>query len=281
MRSHKLSRFVCGLVCMFGVATLALSPAYGTYFVATVVADHLVVAIDSRVTVTNPARAPWQSDQYCKIMALSDQMVFFDTGATALTNGNGEMIFDAREIARQAYEDGQRSNRIEDLSGRWAVRMVAAYIAANLPLNYSLMLPGVGSELKIRGFFAGRNADGNLIIYGQQITRSPLGIYRYSPEFIKIGKEESQAINNGYSDILAEFADHGVTQRAKNVLMEAEKEAVGKSNAETMAIRLGAYVRAVRDWSGDPRIGGDVAVIVMEGSERWKWFRRPDFCPDD
>ena len=63
-------------------------------------------------------------------------------------------------------------------------------------------------------------------------------------------------------------------------MSQAEIKSKGKSDAETMAIDFEAYVEAVRDWSGDVGIGGDVAVIIMEKEGKRRWFHRPDFCPE-
>jgi hypothetical protein len=36
----------------------------------------------------------------------------------------------------------------------------------------------------------------------------------------------------------------------------------------------------VRDWSGDVGIGGDIATVILERGQKWRWFHRPSFCPE-
>jgi len=63
-------------------------------------------------------------------------------------------------------------------------------------------------------------------------------------------------------------------------LIDIEKGIADKSDPDALAIRLSAYAGAVRDWRGDSTIGGEIAVAILERSNGWRWFRRPEFCPE-
>jgi len=54
-----------------------------------------------------------------------------------------------------------------------------------------------------------------------------------------------------------------------------------KPGPDTDATRYSSYVAAVRDWSGGKDIGGEVATIIVERGKGWRWFHRPDFCPEN
>jgi hypothetical protein len=73
---------------------------------------------------------------------------------------------------------------------------------------------------------------------------------------------------------MEEFFDGGQTDRAKNVA----ETAGWKPGPDTDATRNSSYVAAVRDWSGDNDIGGEVATIILERGKGWRWFRRPNFA---
>lgn len=49
---------------------------------------------------------------------------------------------------------------------------------------------------------------------------------------------------------------------------------------DAVAARYSLYVEAVRDWARDSGIGGEVATIILEKGKGWRWFRRPNYCPE-
>jgi hypothetical protein len=83
-------------------------------------------------------------------------------------------------------------------------------------------------------------------------------------------------LNNGHRELLDEFFGKDKTDRAKKIIAETVG---GSPGPETDATKYTAYVAAIRDWSGDAGIGGEVATIILERVAGWRWFRRPDFCP--
>jgi hypothetical protein len=63
--------------------------------------DFAVVSIDSRSTdPLHPETPP--NDQYCKIITLSDDLVFFGTGMVAVKEDN-QVILDAAAAARDVF----------------------------------------------------------------------------------------------------------------------------------------------------------------------------------
>lgn len=76
---------------------------------------------------------------------------------------------------------------------------------------------------------------------------------------------------------MREFFDGGRTGRAKKLVSELGDN----KGPDADAARYSAYVAAVRDWSGDNGIGGEIAVTILERGKSWRWFHRPDFCPEN
>jgi hypothetical protein len=88
--------FASTICCTFGFALFD-----GTYYIAMFSNDFAVVSIDSRSTdPLHPETPP--NDQYCKILPLSDDLVFFGTGMVAAKENN-KVILDAEESARDVY----------------------------------------------------------------------------------------------------------------------------------------------------------------------------------
>jgi hypothetical protein len=84
---------------LFICSAAMVSPAFGTYYTAILSGDFFVVAMDSRiVTLLNPALPPF--DRSCKIVPLSNEIIFFATG---FVKADGAMSFNAENIARQTY----------------------------------------------------------------------------------------------------------------------------------------------------------------------------------
>ena len=131
-----------------------------------------------------------------------------------------------------------------------------------------------------KGYFVGENDKGEVEIAGQTISYQPFGISHFANEPIEIARGTPAGgtlINGGHAEILQEFYGSGSTERAKKII--AQLSATRTSLANAWARRTSAYVAAVRDWSGDSGIGGEIAVVVLEQGKRWRWFHRPDFCP--
>ena len=81
-----------------------------------------------------------------------------------------------------------------------------------------------------------------------------------------------------HTEITAEFGDK-ISKRAQELLNRFGYVS-GRTSVENYAIRVKAIATAVRDWSGDNKIGGDIAVITIEKGKKWSWFNRPAFCPE-
>ena len=255
-------------------ATAAAQLLHGTYFLAAISKDYVIVAIDSRESSIGAA-GRITNDRYCKIRPLSSRAIFFATGTTSATGSKTRAtIFDAREIAQQAFDDFTGDN-FEDLANKWATQMKAVY------LSYVDSFPFMpNNEIVAEGFFVGINSH-------DEIAASDATIFRRSDLFAGFAFRSERIVpgpppnmpllNNGHFEILEEFYGSRRTDRAKKIIAET---AGWNSGPDTDATRYSSYVAAVRDWSGDTGIGGEVATIILERGKGWRWFHRPDFCPE-
>jgi hypothetical protein len=246
-----------------------VTAVHGTYIAAGGNADHIAVAIDSRITGDNKAGQTIFDDHYCKILPLSDSTIFFSTGVNGLRDIYGHTIFDAEETAQKVYNDEPRG-RFQELSSLWASLMMENYKV------YSTQLVILSNPL-IEGCFAGANTDGAFGIYGQRIfgtpaepSAEPLNYDINSDKFFEMASSP---------DILREFANGGTTDRARVALQLLGLEARGKSPTVSTALLFEIMVTVARQ-SGNPHIGGETAVMMMERSAPiWRWFHRPPYCP--
>jgi hypothetical protein len=148
-------------------------------------------------------------------------------------------------------------------------------------------LPSVANahddRIMIRGFFIGTDFDHKIAFRGGAI------FYRWLTHEFEIVPEDilpltanvPNFVHNGHLEIITEFNHAAPSDRAKKILDEDDKKIESLSAPEAIATRLSSYVAAVRDWSDDADIGGDIATIILYRDKTWRWFHRPDFCPEN
>jgi hypothetical protein len=150
---------------LFAALLLQVTAAHGTYFAAGGDADHIAVAIDSRITEELQGGLTAFDDHHCKIFPLSDKAIFFFHGVNSLTI-DGHTIFDAGHIAQQVYNESPAAS-LREWASLWSSIMIEDY------KTYSdkLIIP---SNTIIEGFFAGSNPNGIFGIYGESISGKPV-----------------------------------------------------------------------------------------------------------
>jgi hypothetical protein len=266
----KIFFFVTALSC----AATAQVAQHGTYFVAGFSPDYAVVAIDSREMSGGVV-----NDQYCKIQPLSRNAFFFARGVTsAVDNNTHSKIFDARDLAHSIYvQFGVGTVKFAQLAESWAILMKQIY--ETKPAEYAR---SAVHNIMSDGFFVGLDESGAIAFDGQKI------IYQLAyPQFVNTPEPRPAAPTDpavaptyaaGFFEIIGEFANGGETDRAKEVIA---KLGVLPPGPDAVAARYSAYVGAVRDWTKELGVGGEIAAIILERGQNWRWFHRPDFCPEN
>jgi hypothetical protein len=256
------------------IALTLPAPARATYYAVSFSKDFLVVAIDSRATnLFDPSAPP--NDRYCKLYPLSDKVVFFSTGYVA---GNAPGIsFDAGVFAKGVYARSPIPPNLADLTDKWDDFMHDAYM--RLFSSYPSLAVSLGNRVMIKGYFGGISDDEKVVLESSEMS-SLFGRIRSQLLHQQQAGNGTPIVHGGHNEIISEFINRGSTERAKKVLAEIDVEATGKSDLERMAITVEAFVKSVRDWSGDSGIGGEVAVLILERGKSARWFRRPAHCPE-
>ncbi len=266
------SRFWCVLgvgQILFAALVLQVTAAHGTYFTAGGDADHIAVAIDSRITEQSKNGLKAFDDRHCKIFPLSDRVIFFFHGVNSLTATDGHTIFDAGQIAQQVY-NGSPEESLRDLASQWSSMMIDDYKANSARLV-------IDNKLIIEGFFAGSDPNGTFGIYGESISGTPVDPSARPLNYEITGHNRLDMASS--PDILQEFATGGTTDWAKSALLLLDLETRGKGPTASLALRYETMV-TIAGQSGNPHIGGETAVMTMDRTNPiWRWFHRPAYCP--
>jgi hypothetical protein len=265
------------------LAALAQDIGHGTFYLFGISSDFAVVAIDSRDMLKTTATDRF-NDRTCKIRPLPPTAFFFSVGIeTAIQQATGKTIFEARDMAKDVYASAGSSRDFTNLAETWASRMEATL--RQLPLSPSIMkgLAAKGYFAGARGFFVGTNADGDIAVGTGAITYRAEGKVHFTHAAEAIAPTATlriaQSANQPALDVEKEFVNGGQTDRAKKIIQDNAWAKIG-DGADGQAQRFENIVAAVRDWSGNPAIGGDIAVIILERGKTVRWFHRPDYCPE-
>lgn len=248
----------------------------GTYYAVAISKDLAVIAIDSRSTnLQNPSAAP--DDRYCKIHPLADDLIFFSTGMVKATDAGGHIIFDAADWASLAYNKTPDRKNLQEMASLWDdyMRISYRYIFALHPNLWSEF----NGKTVIKGFFVGFDRRDEMVISNAAMEASGNRMDTKLETNKQLGNDVP-FVHGGHAEIINEYIDEK-TSRAKQIRAEVKERGGGKPMIEALAITAESFVRAVRDWSGDPAIGGDISVIMLERGRKWRWFHRPDFCPEN
>ncbi|MGA3301875.1 MAG: hypothetical protein ABSC72_01140 [Methylovirgula sp.] len=130
-----------------------------------------------------------------------------------------------------------------------------------------------------KGFFVGEDQQGRIEVGAELISYKPEALVSFVDQPIEIdlsSRDVHPLLHNGHLEIIREFFGNGITERAKKIIDGLS----AKKGPDADAAKFSAYVAAVRDWSQDPTIGGEIAAIILERGKGWRWFHRPDFCPE-
>jgi hypothetical protein len=264
------------LAAMLSRAAAAQDALHGTFFIVGISTDFAVVAIDSRGTILTTARNRI-NDRFCKIRPLSHNAFFFSAGLSALYQSRtGKIIYDARDVAEDVYAGSGNSRDFGGMAEKWALRTESAF-RRNSPAPS--LLKGIIS----RGYFVGIKDDGGIDAGAETITYHAETAQHFTHALERFTLAATphiqQPADKAALDVEQEFANGGQTERAKKIIQESAWAKIG-NGPDAVAVRFGNLVTAIRDWSGNDKIGGDIATIILERGKDWRWFHRPDFCPD-
>lgn len=233
---------------------------WGTYFFVYVNDDFAAAAIDSRENIGDEHR-----DNICKITLLDDYTIFLCQG---IARGEG---FSAGDIARGEFAQQLKPLDLYKLASDWANEMTK-----QIKILYERdrdivedMKPNAAG-----GVFLGYTEVGNVSAVQVQIEVSnSVNV----TTFITALPPDSCPRTGGHDPIVEEVLA-GDTNRARK--LRASINLTGNP-ATNWAIKAQTCVKAVIDWGDDRNVGGEVATLILERGQKWRWFHRPDFCPEN
>jgi hypothetical protein len=266
--------FLYVLVCvMFSHSVYAIhgqaSLTSGTYVATYFDDDYLVIGGDSRGTQLEQHSS---ADNVCKIIPLSNQVIFFALGITV---GQG---FNAREIARNVERSVGDDIKMKDIGDQWGIYMAQGF--ERVSGDHALTLIKHNNEFGdiVGGFFASM-AGNNISLYKSDITISdqtavPLKFTTHG-EMVPVHRGISYF---GKQAISREFTQNKTSRaNAANEIMKTTPA----DGIDKWGIYIAAIVDFVERFSGDPKVGGPVTVMILDRKNGARWFRRPDFCPEN
>jgi hypothetical protein len=261
---------------MFSRAAAAPDASQGTFFLFGISTDFAVVAIDSRGTITTAARKRI-NDRFCKIRPLSHNAFFFSAGLGVLFQSRTEkVLYDARDVAQDVYAGFGNSRDFGGMAEKWALRAESAFRRNN-------PAPSLLKGVVTKAYFVGIKDDGDIDAGAETITyhADTAQHFTHALEHFTLAATPhiQQPLEKTALDVEQEFASGGQTERAKKIIQENAWAKIG-NGPDAVAMRFGNIVAAVRDWSGDDRVGGDIATLILERGKDWRWLHRPDFCPE-
>jgi len=261
------------LIYIFCIFSVNAGVSHGTYFAFYLSDSYLDIAIDSRRTVDTAGGGTIIFDTQCKIFALGSQAVFIAEGIISNSDARAP-IFDGFPTALESYQAASPKNDLESAARLWAAKMIP-HISALYPVYRTLLDRRHDGEIVV-GYFLGIDTDGKLAVISAKVLHTANSSI-FSPEISRL--------RNGFTllgprEMVMEFFA-GASERANEAVRRIESESFGKADAERQMILLKILVESVPKWIPDPGSGGDVAQIMFDAqSSRWRWFHRPEFCPN-
>jgi hypothetical protein len=240
----------------------------GTYFFVQTDGDFATVSIDSRRGIRNDVTgAITPDDEYCKITILDDYTIFFGAGLSYIANE-----FDAFNLAIDKSKHQRSPIDLRKLATEWATegtrRIQHAY-----PTDADAIDALRPDGIMFDGVFVGHTKDGAVSVINAIIKKNSDNSFDYTVAAIPTLSV------TGYFEIFSEFFPTVSSDRAQ-ALASSNPALQTSSSVEYQAARNAMIVAAVRDWSQDPLIGGDIATIILERGQKWRCYHRPDFCPE-
>jgi hypothetical protein len=248
----------------------------GTYYIAIFSNDFAVVSIDSRSTDPLRPEIP-PNDQYCKILPLSDDLIFFSTGLVAAKEDN-QVIVDAAAVASEVYATASHPPDLGELIDQWDIRIRPSY--TKMFMMHSEIAESFSRQPITSGLFIGISRSNRMALAQAELTYTTDGHIDTHLSYHEPAGNGIEIFHGGHPEIIEEL-DHGMTERARAKIAQMKARRPRAPGVDVWADRSSMAVKVVMDWSNDPTIGGEIASIIIERGKKLRWFNRPTFCTDN
>jgi 20S proteasome alpha/beta subunit len=180
----------------------------GTLAVAIIESNHIVIAIDSRITTYRFGRGNLVQDNVEKVISLSPKIVFFFTGAGLFASPDSTNSLN--EIAQTLASEWKRQKReiqLERFASEFKVRTATALSALSLTTLYSLHLHALknnGSNV-FQAVMGGKDADDSFKLF--RVTGNAIAETNHGLVSVRLAYELMEEKRTG-----TQFVLYGVTR---------------------------------------------------------------------
>lgn len=239
---------------------------HGTIVFLQSTSDYIIIAADSVTTAPDGSRFFGAR----KIYHLSSNVFFSGTNCTtAINSRTGAYDFNAYTTAQNVYRLGAS---LHEMTQFWSNQMISVLTELSTRRKPDFLDQG----MVMQGIFGGNDSDGQLAVYRSEIIYNK----NASPKFRHILTKERTNTGFGYGgDYSSLFAELKINQseRSKKINADVNERAKQQnlSKMRRIALIIKTYIEAVIDWSGDPAIGGEIAVAVLMRGGKLEWYHEP------
>jgi hypothetical protein len=246
--------------CLVDIGQDGRPAAGGTFLIYACNAASAAVSMDSR-TLLGDGR---YSDAVCKILPLSEDMVFFAFGMSSLSGAG--VALDVYAEACHAF--AKHRPRLGAIARAWASAFQASASAAkgrlSLPPNW-----GQDGNILSRGFFLEIAAEAVAIATS---TLTLDGKWLYSQTDL-IAPPRLAALG-GDLDLVARLLTRYAATPGDFVARDIDAQA-----AILKLVTDQVIAASLASQGPNSPIGGTPAVLTATAGQGWRWFTRPSFCP--
>jgi hypothetical protein len=247
----------------------------GTVIIVGRTKDQVVVATDSRATLKNG-----HSDDYCKISAFGNKLVFVSAGIRSFDlPGKFPMSWDSNKEARTASRD--QIKNVEGIASDWgasSANILQLPASAN-PARFMRQLNTHGKIITI-GVFAGVDPNGDIETNYAKIiidpaAQDPNRVVTYNLQSVELGPLPLRWTVIGEAAIASEFlADKSA--RARSAWARWTPVLEKSAPRDQLALDAAQLVKWTIQY-GPPNVGGPVDEIMIDNTGS-HWILRKDSC---
>jgi hypothetical protein len=248
-------------------ATKNTSMHRGTFIAWQFLSEFAVVGVDTRSL--DDFNKP---SDYCKIVRLSDHVIFFSSGLGTIRDHRGQKTFDINQAARNAFVRSELSTDPRIIGNIFA-KQITTELTRIASLTGRTYVTGNGGLVGQASFIGGaqRLSEANIIVEANLDGTYQGTIDGYGPHGLAI---------SGYEDVLwANLAktDADALKTTADRFKDASDLFAFEENEAALIERA---VRVVIDHGGDELFGGEPAVAILDLKAGFRWYRQPTVCQE-
>jgi hypothetical protein len=251
----------------------------GTIIVLVGTQNKIVIAADSRKTVSERGQNVRSMDTDCKISALPNNLVFASAGRRGhLSLGNPQFTWDAYDIARKvagALNPGQ--GFVRSAAEAWARQVIGKH---DMDSRRGVIDPASAAKNEIESAFFSGIENAHPIVYRVDIIKAPPVEGSPSSYIYKISDplrfEPFRFHPIGLTDVALEFGTQ--TPRARDWMETFQREHEGQSWDTTLPDFAERMVKLTAQFSVERNIVGGPTDLVEVTARGIHWLRSKPGC---